>query len=106
MLKLNLSPVRSHETQPVVSWQAPVLTIGAMDYDLSLLEDGATAQHPILGTVTRAGNDYECTIRLTHGANAPEETRFPSPIEVTEDGEIALPPYDNEPLSEDGELIA
>ncbi|WP_286806174.1 MULTISPECIES: hypothetical protein [unclassified Marinimicrobium] len=71
-----------------------MLTVNAVDYNLSLLEDGATAQHPVLGTVHRVGNDYECTITLTHGADAPSETRFPAPVTVTENGPIELPPYD------------
>lgn len=94
MLKLNLSPVRADESQPAISWLAPVLTIDAVAYDLSLLEEGATAQHPVLGTVSRAGGEYECTIKLPHGANAPEETRFPQPITATTSGPITLPPYD------------
>lgn len=70
-----------------------VLTIDGADYDLSELPDGATADHPVLGTVTRNGGDYECSIILRHGPNAPEETRFPEPISVTEDGPVELPPY-------------
>lgn len=106
MLKLNLSPIRSDDPQPSVSWVAPVLTIGSIGYDLSELPDGATARHLVLGEVSRTGDDYEVTIRLWHGANAPEETRFPAPIEVLTDGEIALPPYNNEPVTNNGELIA
>lgn len=99
MLKLNLSPVRSDEQQPVVSYSAPVLTIDGSDYDLSELPDGATAQHPVLGRVERNGDDYELTLRLPHGLKAPEATRFPEPIEVTVDGPVALPLY-NEPEPE------
>lgn len=99
MLKLNLSP--SEDAQRVgpvtASWLAPVLTVDAIDYDLSLLEDGATAEHPVLGTVTRTGDDYECTITLRYVYGAPDGTLFPEPIEVTADGEIVLPPYEAEP---------
>ena len=48
MLKINLSPVRSDELQPEVFYVAPVLTVDKVDYDLSELPDGATAQHPAL----------------------------------------------------------
>jgi len=94
MLKINLSPIRSDEQQPTVTYTAPVLTVNGTDYSLSDLPDGATAQHPVLGTVSRTGDDYEVTLSLPHGANAPVETRFPEPIEVTQDGPVTLPPYD------------
>lgn len=99
MLTLNLSPIRSDEPQPTVNWIAPVLTVGNTPYDLSELADGATARHPVLGTVERTGDDYEVTLRLSHGARAPESTRFPAPIEVTVDGPVELPMY-NEPEPE------
>jgi len=94
MLTLNLSPVRSDESRPEVTYAAPVLTVDGANYDLSQLPEGATAQHPILGSVGRIGDDYECTLRLPHGPNAPHSTRFPDPIEVTQDGPVKLPDYD------------
>jgi len=93
MLTINLSPVRSDELQPKVSYIAPVLTVNSTAYDLSELPDGATAQHPVLGTVERSGNDYELTLKLTHGSSALEATRFPEPIAVTLDGPVELPIY-------------
>ena len=93
MLKINLSPVRSDELQPKVSYIAPVLTVNSTAYDLSELPDGATAKHPVLGTVERSGNDYELTLLITHGFSAPESTRFPEPLTVTVDGPVELPLY-------------
>ena len=94
MIKINLSPVRN-ETETQASWVAPVLTVNNEPYDLSALEDGAThSGHPVLGEVTRSGDTYECTIMLGHGKNAPEATRFPAPLSVTQDGVIELPLYD------------
>jgi len=93
-LKLNLSPVRSDEPT-TASVNGTVLTVNGTDYDLSELPDGAIAQHPELGKVTRKGDDYECAIKLGHGKNAPEETRFPEPIVLTDySGDIKLPVYD------------
>ena len=93
-LTLNLSPVRSDE-ETTVSSNDTVLTVNDTDYDLSELPDGATAQHPELGTVKRSGSEYECTIRLGHGPNAPYETRFPAPIVLeNHNGPIELPLYD------------
>ena len=93
MLKLNLSPVRSDEAQPLVEWTAPKLMLDSVEYDLSELPDGATAQHPVLGKVSREGDDYELTLKLQHGTNAPETTRFPEPITVTTNGPVKLPIY-------------
>ena len=99
-LLLNLSPVRSDE-ETTSTLTGTVLTVNDTDYDLSEIPDGATAQHPELGTVKRSGSEYECTIRLGHGPNAPHETRFPAPI-VLEDhsGPIELPLYDVVPEPE------
>lgn len=94
ILKLNLSPIRAdNETEATLN--GTVLTLNGTDYDLSELPDGATASHPELGLVSRLGDNYECTIKLTHGANAPESTRFPEPIVLTDfNGIIDLPVYD------------
>lgn len=67
MIKINFSPVRSDDAPLTADWAAPVLTVNGVAYDLSLLEDGATAEHPVLGTVHRIGSDYECTLKLPHG---------------------------------------
>ncbi len=94
MIKINLSPVRS-ETETQASWATPVLTVNNEPYDLSALEDGAThSGHPVLGEVSRTGDDYECTLMLSHGKKAPEATRFPAPLTVTQNGVIELPLYD------------
>jgi hypothetical protein len=93
MLTINLSPVRSDELQPEVFYVAPVLTVDNVDYDLSELPNGATAQHHVLGTVERSGNDYELTLVITHGSKAPEATRFPEPLIVTVNGHVELPMY-------------
>lgn len=98
-LTLNLSPADLYET--AASLAGTVLTVNGTDYDLSELPDGATAQHPVLGTVKRNGSVYECTIRLGHGPNAPHDTRFPAPIVLeNHNGPIELPLYDVVPETE------
>ncbi|HAO02935.1 MAG TPA: hypothetical protein DCQ42_14760 [Halomonas sp.] len=100
-LTLNLSPVRSDE-ETTASLAGTTLTVNGTDYDLSELPDGATAQHPELVTVKRNGSEYECTIRLGHGHNAPYETRFPEPIVLeNHNGPIELPLYDVVPEVEE-----
>ena len=102
-LKINLVPV-SATKETTASLTGSVLTVTGTDYDLSEMPDGATAQHPELGKVTRVGDEYECTIQLGHGPNAPEETRFPQPIVLANhNGTIDLPVYDiveEEPVDE------
>lgn len=96
-ITINLSPIRA-EAETTASLTGTVLTLNGVDYDLAELPDGAVAEHPELGTVTRNGDVYECTIRLTHGANAPEATRFPTPIVLIDHaGPIDLPVYDETP---------
>lgn len=93
-LTLNLAPV-SIENETTASVNGAVLTVNGTEYDLSELPDGAAARHSELGKVTRNGDEYECTIMLGHGPNAPYETRFPEPIVLTDhSGAIELPTYD------------
>lgn len=96
MIKINLSPVRSDKVQSRVTWEDPILTVDGVSYDMSELPDGATALHPVLGNVSRTGNDYEIKIIITHGMNAPYETRFPEPIIVNVNGEVSLPKYNED----------
>jgi len=58
------------------------------------LPEGATGCPWISGSVTRVGGTLHLTLILPHGSDAPYESRFPEPITVTQDGPIALPPYD------------
>lgn len=99
MLKLNLSPVRSDESQPIVSVAGDILTINGEDFDFSVIPDGATLPADgiesdwIVGGVSRVDGEIELTVKLPHGANAPESTRFPAPIINPDDGAIMLPAY-------------
>lgn len=115
-LTLNLSPI-SREKETTASLAGTVLTLNGTDYDLSELPDGAVAQHPELGKVTRNGDEYECTIRLGHPSQqwqpkegepmtmvrASEAMRFPEPIVVTADGDIPLPQPEVWSMEEDPE---
>ena len=82
MIKINLSPVRS-DTKTELTVVGTVITLNNEEFDLSLLADGATATHEKLGAVTRIGNDYELTVIMTHGRNAPLATRYPPALEIT-----------------------
>lgn len=82
MIKLNFSPVRADE-KTSASLSGTTLTVNDEAFDLSDIPDGATVNHPIIQNATRNGDDYELTLMITHGPNAPHETRFHEPVEVT-----------------------
>jgi len=94
MITINLSPQLNDIAPLSASLSGSVLTVDGAPYDLSLIADGATVEHPVVQNCTRTGTDYELTLILPHGANAPEETRFPVPVIVTTDGDITLPLYE------------
>jgi uncharacterized protein involved in tellurium resistance len=82
MIKINLNPVRGFKkTEIIVS--GLIVKIDGVDYDLSLLNDGFKVIHQEIGTVSRVGDDYELTVKITHGKNAMNSVRFPSPLLIT-----------------------
>lgn len=84
-----------------------VLTINGVSYDFGSVADGSTLPKSdvdcpaLAGDVTRSGGVLHIALILPHGANAPPETLFPTPITVTSDGPVTLPPYDQH--DEDGQ---
>jgi len=100
-MHITLSPVRNDETL-TASREGDKLTLNGETLDFSPLAEGETLPADdaidspwIVGDVTRTDGVLNITLRLPHGANAPEETRFPEPIIDPPDGEIALPPHSN-----------
>ena len=97
-MKIILSPIRTDETL-TASRDGEMLTLNGETFDFSPLGEGETLPADaidspwIVGDVTRTDGALHITLRLPHGANAPEETRFPEPIIDPPDGEIALPPH-------------
>ena len=106
-MHIKLSPIRTDRTL-LASRSGDTLTINGETFDFAPLEEGETLPADaidspwIVGDVTRTDGALHITLRLPHGANAPEETRFPEPIIDPPDGEIALPPHSN-PEPEDVE---
>lgn len=60
------------------------------------LEDipAAIACSWIVGTPAPVPDGWVVEIILPHGADAPEETRFPASILISQDGPVNLPPFD------------
>lgn len=96
MLTINFTPQRNDKGQLVVNWNDPLLTVDGIEYDLSLIPDGATVEHEILLKVERSSTDYSVELLLPHGGNAPLTTRFPQPLVVTENGPVDVPMYNEE----------
>lgn len=93
MLKVKFSPVRSDKEPLTASWLEGVLTVNGEPFDLTLLPDGATAVHPVLGNVSRVVDDYEVTLTLPHGPKAPHSTRFPEDVIMTVDDNLTIPAW-------------
>lgn len=97
-MKLMFSPQR-RDAGLSLERTGDVLIINGEEFDFSGLPDGATlplgaiASEWITGDVTREDGVLIVPIVLPHGKNAPEETRFPAPITLSEDGPVSLPPY-------------
>ena len=108
---INLSPQRRDDAQPIVSVQGDTITINGEAFDFSQIGEGDTLPREavdsewIAGPVERKDGQIELTLILPHGYPAPEETKFPQPINAG-DGPVQLPPYkEPEPEEEniDGE---
>jgi hypothetical protein len=88
------------DTRPTVTRSGDTLTIDGESFDFSGVPDGATLPAEAIasdwfpGPVERIVGVLHLTLRLSHGANAPESTRFPAPITLTQDGPVELPIYD------------
>lgn len=101
-MKIKLSPVRLDE-QLTASVSGDIIILNGEALDFSPLEDGeslpaaAISHRWIGGEVSRIDGEISITLVLPHGANAPNETRYPAafhlPMTVT-DGDVPLPPYD------------
>ncbi|NDW31887.1 hypothetical protein [Salipiger sp. PrR007] len=99
-MNITLSPVGGRAPL-TLSKAGDALTGNGQTVDFTDLLNGATLPRAaiscdwIAGDVTRdAAGVLTVPVILPHGLNAPEATRFPTPIEVLTDGEVALPPYD------------
>tara|TARA_R110000868_G_scaffold376497_1_gene641500 strand:+ start:760 stop:1074 length:315 start_codon:yes stop_codon:yes gene_type:complete len=104
-MQINLSP-QARFDRLTVSKSGDVLTINGIAYDFGPLPDGGTLPREAVGCdwlasdVERISGEIHLTLLLPHGSDAPEATRFPAPVTVTEDGPVALPPYDAEEADE------
>lgn len=101
MLTINGNPVLDEESDVTAEWNSPILTVNGEDYDLSLVPDGATVEHPVLQTVEREGDDYTVQLSMPHVHDAPHARRFPDPIVMLTDGVVPFPDNTPPPVIED-----
>lgn len=99
-MHITLTPMRTDDAQSLtLSLTGETLDVNGQTVDLSQIAEGEVIEADtlgcpsIIGFVRREEGDLHLTLILPHGANAPEETLFPAPLEVTVDGPVTLPPY-------------
>lgn len=102
---IKLSPVRADGERLEAETTGEVLTVNGERFDFSPLAPGATLPAEAIGSPWFRGaverdsaGELVITLTFPHGANAPEESRFPLPISVSADGPVNLPPADGEPF--------
>lgn len=85
--------------RPVIARHGDTLILDGEPFDFTALPEGARlpaeaiASNWICGDVVRRDGVLGIPLLLSHGGNAPEETRFPEPVRIAEDGPVVLPPY-------------
>lgn len=84
---ITLAPMRSDETLEAAR-RGDVLVLNGEAIDLAA---GETSRW-IVGQPRKKGGTWSLTLILPHAADAPEETLFPKPLAVREDGPVDLPP--------------
>ena len=93
---INFSPVRMDE-QLMMDREGDMVMLNGVEFDFSSLPEGATLPQEAInskwfaGPVERVNGQLHLTLILPHGANAPEEARFPKPIYLDYDGSVPLP---------------
>ena len=98
-MQISFTPTRC-DTALVATRQGDVLTLNGEAFDFTALSEGdvlpreAVTCDWLASEVTREGGALHLTLILPHGADAPEETRFPQPVTLTGDGPVPLPPYE------------
>jgi len=99
-MHVSLSPVRM-DMALEASIKGDVLILNGEVFDFSPMPEGAVLPTSAMGSawfagpVERVGGVLYLSLILPHGANAPEQTRFPVPI-TAGDGPVDLPPHDME----------
>lgn len=101
-MHISFTPMRS-DTPLSLHRAGDVLTINDEAFDLSAIPEGATLPKAavscawLASDIERQDGQLHLTLILPHGANAPDQTLFPAPIQLSADGPVDLPAYDAAP---------
>lgn len=104
-MQITLTPMR-RDDRLSVERHGDTLVLNGTPYDFSHLPEGAVLPRAavdcawLASDVGRRGGALQLALLLPHGAGAPPETLFPAPLDLTQDGPVALPPYDSPEVSE------
>lgn len=96
MFKINLSP-QVRDGTLTVSKSGDALIVNGVTYDFTQLTEGSTLPAEaieceyIVGEVKRVDGEIELTLLLPITRDASEAAKYPEPITMTTDGEVALP---------------
>lgn len=95
-MKITLSPQRRDDTLEVIK-AGDTLTINDVDYDFSVVPEGANLPKGavdctwLASDVERVEGVLHLTLILPHGAGASYAARFPTPLLDPADGLLELP---------------
>lgn len=95
-MQITLSPQRA-DTPLSLATSGAALILNGVNVDLATYDASVAPSDWIVGQPVQVEEDWHVTLVLPHGGSAPDETRYPAPITVTEDGPVKLPVYDREP---------
>ena len=97
-MKIEFSPMR-HTQKLTLEKRGEALIVNDEMLDFSALAEGESV--PLLtlgniwfaGPVSRENGELHIPLILPHGADAPQETRFPEALHITRDGPIKVPAF-------------
>ncbi|GAB1361990.1 hypothetical protein MASR1M32_12260 [Rhodobacter sp.] len=92
-IHLILIPVRMDDLL-TLSAEGATLTCTGETVDLASYSPDLPCRW-IVGQPELREDGWHVSVILPHGAEAPEETRFPAPITITSGGLLTLPPYES-----------
>ena len=96
MFKINLSP-QVRDGTLTVSKSGDALIVNGVTYDFTQLTEGSTLpaeaidSEYFVGPISRVEGEIELTLLLPITREASEAAKYPEPITITADGEVALP---------------
>lgn len=98
MMKIVFSPIRK-DAELTLEKQGETLIVNGQIFDFSTLAEGGEVtpegDEPVwfAAPVRRENGHIVCALFLPHGADAPEETLYPEPLENLPDGAVAVPAH-------------